>query len=331
MRNRLHPTLLRALPLALAPLLADPAEAADLALVVHGTVQQTVAPIVGPLSGASVGDRFTLRVVVDAAPTVLSATRSGYGIQLSRGALTIEDEVATFDGLAASTVFWVTDDEVGLGDSVDVYCGLAQSTYDLQLVLRDPTGVLLGSQSLASAVGALALPNAANFAQLVLRDLGQNVTTVGQVQFAEVVDLAEQPGENLCVATPNASGRPARIAARGSAVVALNTLTLDCSDLPTNVFGYFLASRDGGFVVAPGGSQGTLCLGGAIGRYAGNVLSSGASGAFSLALDLDSVPQPTGAVAVVPGDTWRFQCWYRDFAGASPTSNLSDSVWVRFQ
>jgi hypothetical protein len=317
--------------LALAPLMAAPAAAADLALVLHGTVQQTLAPVVGPLAGATVGDRFVLRLVVDAAPTVLSGHRYGYGIRLHRGSLTIEDEVAPFDGSAATTVFWVSDDEPGLGDSIDVYCGLGQSDFDLQLLLRDPAGALLSSPSLAAAVGALAVPAAGNLAQLVLRDSGQNVTTVAQITHAEVVDLVDQPGENLCVAANNASGRPARIAARGSAVVAANTLVLDCTDLPTGVFGYFLASRDGGFVVAPGGSQGTLCLGGAIGRYAGDVQFSGAAGAFSSTVELGAVPQPSGAVAVVPGDTWRFQCWYRDFTGASPTSNFSDAVWVRFE
>lgn len=53
---------------------------------------------------------------------------------------------------------------------------------------------------------------------------------------------------------------------------------------------------------------------GGIGRYnaSGQVLNTGSAGTFSLVLDLASTPTPTGAVAIMAGDTWNFQCWYRD-------------------
>ena len=38
-----------------------------------------------------------------------------------------------------------------------------------------------------------------------------------------------------------------------------------------------------------------------------------------------------GLVAVMPGDTWNFQAWHRDFVGGSVTSNFSDGLSVDFR
>ena len=48
----------------------------------------------------------------------------------------------------------------------------------------------------------------------------------------------------------------------------------------------------------------------------------------SLMLDLGAIPvnPPT---AVVPGDTWNFQCWYRDL-NPTLTSNFSDGLTITF-
>ncbi len=82
-----------------------------------------------------------------------------------------------------------------------------------------------------------------------------------------------------------------------------------------------------------GGSAGTLCLGGSIGRYVGpgQVLNSGAAGAFELVLDLTQHPTPTGLVAVQAGETWNFQAWYRDAVGGTPVSNFTSGRSIAFQ
>ena len=110
-------------------------------------------------------------------------------------------------------------------------------------------------------------------------------------------------GINYCAANANSTGATGSISATGSDQVGLNNLTLTAGDLPTNSFGFFLTSQTQAQVANPGGSAGNLCLGGAIGRYVGpgQVLNSGATGAFSLALDLTNTPQPTGGVAVQAG------------------------------
>ena len=104
-------------------------------------------------------------------------------------------------------------------------------------------------------------------------------------------------------------------------------MTLTASGLPPGQFGYFLAGRMQGFSNPPG-SQGILCLAGNIGRYDEvPEIIQGPTGSF--VLDLGSIPvnPPT---AVQPGDTWNFQCWYRD-ANPGPTSNFTDAVSVTFQ
>lgn len=136
-------------------------------------------------------------------------------------------------------------------------------------------------------------------------------------------------GVNYCIAEPTSTGTPASIVALGSPFVIDQNLTLRAYDLPTNKWGYFLASRDPGFIANPGGSAGNLCLGGQIGRYSGLVQNSGPSGLIEIEIDPLVVPMapPT---TILPGETWRFQCWFRDI-DVAPTSNFTDGIWIEWQ
>ncbi|MEZ6014719.1 MAG: VCBS repeat-containing protein [Planctomycetota bacterium] len=136
---------------------------------------------------------------------------------------------------------------------------------------------------------------------------------------------------NYCAANPNSTGVAARMSATGSNVVAANDLRLGASQLPLNTVGFFLTSQTAGFAPNPGGSAGNLCLTGNIGRYSLQIQNSGATGTMGLQLDLTSLPTPTGNVAAVAGETWRFQCWFRDSIGGSATSNFTDGLSVTFQ
>ena len=129
------------------------------------------------------------------------------------------------------------------------------------------------------------------------------------------------------------TGAPSSIEVTGSGSVSQNNLALVAGDLPLNAFGFFLTSQAQGFVANPGGSQGNLCLAGSIGRYvgAGQILNAGAAGSFTLPLDLNQTPTPTGLVAIGVGETWNFQAWHRDAVGGSATSNFTDGISVQFQ
>ena len=149
---------------------------------------------------------------------------------------------------------------------------------------------------------------------------------------AAIVPGVPAVGERYCSpAIVNSSGAPAVLRAIGSAVVADDDLTLEASSMPLHTSGYMLASRDEGFAAQPGGSQGNLCLGGTIARFRSQVMSSGAEGRFSILVDLSSIPI-TPPTAVLPGETWRFQCWFRDQLVLGVTSsNFTDAVRVTFE
>jgi uncharacterized membrane protein len=131
---------------------------------------------------------------------------------------------------------------------------------------------------------------------------------------------------------PSSSGCVGHLTVGGNPPIALNDLELSASHLPPNSSGYFLTSRSSGSTYPVSNSQGRLCLGGFIGRYAGpgQVKNSGATGSFSLVTDLTSMPQPFGNVAAHPGETWNFRAWHRD-ANPALTSNFTDAVSVTFQ
>ncbi len=126
-------------------------------------------------------------------------------------------------------------------------------------------------------------------------------------------------------AVPNSTGLSGTIRVFGSDVVVDNDLTLITGQLPPGQFGYFLLGSDPGMVQPPG-AVGLLCLSGTLGRFnqPGNV---GQGPSFELPIDLTGLPV-TPPHPVQPGETWNFQCWYRDIGNAN---NFTDAVSVQFQ
>lgn len=121
----------------------------------------------------------------------------------------------------------------------------------------------------------------------------------------------------------NSSGAAAGLVAFGASTVLANDLTFTASAMPAGELGYLLCSQATGFVSAPRGSQGNLCLGGSIGRFVGQSQTSDAAGAFSVPVDLGALPVFPGQPAL-PGETWHFQVWFQDGA----TSNFTDGLSV---
>ena len=155
---------------------------------------------------------------------------------------------------------------------------------------------------------------------------GQNVRFDGTLGNRPAI------GTNYCTTNPNSTGQSSSIGAVGTLSASENDVTLVATNLPSDVFGLFVTSRDAGLVMNPGGSEGNLCLGGTIGRYVGpgQILNSASAGRMTLALDLVRTPQFAGFVPAMSGETWRFQAWHRDTVQGAATSNLTDGLELVF-
>ena len=152
---------------------------------------------------------------------------------------------------------------------------------------------------------------------------------------------AEGPGSDIgdsyCLAAPNSTGVPGQIQATGRSIASQGRLTLSCTDLPPNVFGFFLVSRAPDQNSNPGGSAGNLCIASPLGRLdePWQVKNSGPNGTVSLSTELGewsigAQPIGGGLVPALAGETWYYQFWHRDVVGAGATSNFSEGLRVEF-
>ena len=138
-------------------------------------------------------------------------------------------------------------------------------------------------------------------------------------------------GSNYCMAAPNSTGQIAAMSAVGSRIAADGDVTLMTSGLPINQFGIYVTSMDQGFNMGTfGTSNGNICLSGAIGRFTmmSQIVNSGSTGEFTFVVPTSNVPQGNGQVTIMAGETWNFQCWFRDTVGLG--SNFSDGLSIQF-
>ncbi|MEZ6017984.1 MAG: hypothetical protein R3F49_22960 [Planctomycetota bacterium] len=125
---------------------------------------------------------------------------------------------------------------------------------------------------------------------------------------------------------PNSTGVYARLRGAGSEQALVDGLSLFVDQLPPSTLLLPLVAPTAASVPMAGGSQGTLCLGGAIGRFSGpgQVRLATPTGVASFQVPLDRIPRPTGLVQGMVGETWHFQGWYRD-TNPSATSNFTNA------
>ena len=132
-------------------------------------------------------------------------------------------------------------------------------------------------------------------------------------------------------AVPNSTGQTGVLVGLGSNVVADMDFSLQASNLNLNDFALPLVSLDQAFIQMPGNSVGNLCLGGSIGRFNSLISPTGATGSFTVQIDLNAIPQGAGLVSVLPGETWNFQVWHRDTVNGLSSSNFTQGLNVTFQ
>ncbi|MEE2941643.1 MAG: zinc metalloprotease [Planctomycetota bacterium] len=142
--------------------------------------------------------------------------------------------------------------------------------------------------------------------------------------------IGPELGEPYCFAVSNSSGAFGVLNAQGTRFISNNDFSLIASSIPSNQFGLFVCSQTETFTGNPSGGQGFLCIGGNIGRFNSQIASSGPFGVIPLVVDLNNLPQPSGFVAAQSGETWHFQCWFRD-VNPSVTSNFTEGYRITFQ
>ncbi|MCP5022315.1 MAG: hypothetical protein GY930_11130, partial [bacterium] len=113
----------------------------------------------------------------------------------------------------------------------------------------------------------------------------------------------------------------------GRLLASENRLSVLGSGFVPGQVALLLAATDSGYVVSPGGSLGSFCLGGQLARVSPGVAD--ASGDLFFTVNTQAVPT-NPAVAILPGETWYFQIWYRDqLFGASAL--FSEAIQVDFE
>jgi len=137
-------------------------------------------------------------------------------------------------------------------------------------------------------------------------------------------------GAEHSAAKPNSTGLPARLEATGDVQVPFNHARLHATDLPPSQLAMFVNAPARGPATTPPGSQGDLCLSGPIGRHVAEAGLSSAAGELDLVLDLEALPIPGGSAAILPGETWHWQCWYRD-QNPLPTANFTNALAILFE
>ncbi|MBI5362346.1 MAG: hypothetical protein HZA53_04145 [Planctomycetes bacterium] len=121
-----------------------------------------------------------------------------------------------------------------------------------------------------------------------------------------------------CVTSPNSVGAGARIAWTGSTRVSRNDFTLVCTGARPNTTGLFFYGQAATQV--PFGN-GVRCIDNPFFRLP--TRQANLSGDIVFQLNLGALP--TGG-QITAGQTWRFQCYYRDIAGGGALFNASDAL-----
>jgi len=134
-------------------------------------------------------------------------------------------------------------------------------------------------------------------------------------------------GVEFCAASPNSTGAVTQLVAAGMGSSQDDWFFLGIEGGPAGAAAMFVASANAMPAAPLPGSQGALCLANPLARLAATVGTIDAAGRYAsqVALLLPTLPPR----AIGAGETWHFQCWYRD-ANPVLTSNFSTARSVTF-
>jgi hypothetical protein len=122
----------------------------------------------------------------------------------------------------------------------------------------------------------------------------------------------------ICQSAPNSVGAGAQMGSSGGTYLSQNNFTLRCTGIRPGANGFFLAGQ--ATTLAPFGN-GFRCV--ADPSFKLPVATAGLFGDLATAIDVLALPP---GVVLLPGQTWYFQCVYRDVAGGGAFFNASNAL-----
>ncbi len=137
------------------------------------------------------------------------------------------------------------------------------------------------------------------------------------------------PPVSYCGTTVNSAGAGALISWAGSSSISAGDGRISVDGAPAGIFGLFFYGS--GETATPLGN-GQLCVdGGGQGLFRLNpAIPTDILGSAQLVLNYNQFPLNSGAGQAVPGQTSRWQFWYRDPAAGGAGFNLSDGLRVTY-
>ncbi len=259
-------------------------------------------------------------------------TNSVFFRNLKSSAYTEANARGVFDAANNNVLLGATDPSpiasITRGPAVTTQVGTSDEKDTLPVIGLDPTP----TNAAATANGIVA-PNDGFFSRADYRgafspDTANNWLSGWTASEAFGFTPGNAIGTQVCESLPNSTGVISQITAFGNPSAAANDFTVQVYDLPQNQFGIFFTATTG-TAGAPFGN-GRLCVSPTgIGRI-NTIVNSGPEGVVDLNVDLTSIPQGSGTVTVVSGETRYFQLWHRDaLTGAG--FNASNALEITFE
>ncbi len=307
------------------------AHAGDLQVVLEGQVAtlEGAGILHGPFVGSSVGD--SVRLSVDL--TLLGSPNSISNLyQVDHGNVTLSIASIEPDSVLVSSIAFASRNDASFPTfpAVDSIFGEMDLSFGVEasVLVTDPVGNLLATADLNQSLGSYFLSSGTG-SHIVLRDGPLDGLTV-RLTDMHIIDIAPVGTPYCGPAATNSSGMSGQLSGEGSPRIESRRLQLTASGLPQNTFALFIVGSQRGFTPNPGGSQGDLCIGGSIGRFADDLRFTGNGHQVSVDLDTRQMAGPNGPINVIPGSTWNFQLWCRDL-NPGPTTNFTNALEVTFQ
>lgn len=150
--------------------------------------------------------------------------------------------------------------------------------------------------------------------------------------FAAVLsaDTPSSPAFQYCSGTVNSRGDRGFLRLEGSRS-RFTPKTAVAEAVPRDQFCLLLSGTWDAHVPGAGGSEGTLCLGGTLGRYNDQIVAANSMGVAEFTIDPTAIPAGGALYSAAAGDFYQWQVWHRDVVAAGTTSNFTNAVTIRFE